>query len=72
MTNPIFDYGHTAGCSSITGGAFVPAGLWPAPYDGSYLFADYVCGKIFRLDDVAGDGRTWVDFVEPAWGPAAP
>jgi glucose/arabinose dehydrogenase len=49
MTNPIFDYPHAFGCSSITGGAFVPAGLWPAPYDGSYLFADFSCARIFRL-----------------------
>jgi len=49
MTNPIFDYGRGAGCVAITGGAFVPDGLWPAEYDGSYLFGDYVCGKIQRL-----------------------
>lgn len=23
--------------------------MWPAEYDGSYLFADYVCGTIFSL-----------------------
>jgi glucose/arabinose dehydrogenase len=63
MTNPIFDYNQSAGCRSITGGAFVPAGLWPAPYDGAYLFADYVCGKIFRLAPVAGGGFTMEDFV---------
>ncbi len=55
MTNPIFAYSHTAtdpifaGCASITGGAFVPAGVWPAEFDGAYLFSDYVCGKIFSL-----------------------
>ena len=50
LTNPILDYGHAAtGCASITGGAFVPNGVWPAAYDGGYLFADYVCGKIFLL-----------------------
>ena len=55
MTNPIFAYRHTAtdpifaGCSSITGGAFVPAGVWPAEFDGAYLFSDYVCGRIFSL-----------------------
>jgi len=49
MTNPIFDYGRSDGCASITGGAFVPNGLWPAEYDGRYLFADYVCGRIFLL-----------------------
>ena len=30
MTNPIFDYGRGDGCASITGGAFVPNGVWPA------------------------------------------
>ena len=57
MVDPIDEYRHgvqvpgttsPANCNSITGGAFVPAGSWPANYDGSYLFADYVCGWIFR------------------------
>ena len=49
LTNPIFDYSHAAtGCGTITGGAFVPNGVWGAGYDGGYLYADYVCGKIFR------------------------
>jgi glucose/arabinose dehydrogenase len=58
MTNPVFDYGRSDGCVSITGGAFVPndAG-WPAAYLGKYLFADYGCGKIFRLDP---SGSTFV------------
>ena len=34
---------------AITGGAFVPNGIWPAPYDGAYLYGDYTCGKIFQL-----------------------
>ncbi|HEV7686898.1 MAG TPA: PQQ-dependent sugar dehydrogenase, partial [Acidimicrobiia bacterium] len=63
LTNPIFDYAHTGGCSSITGGAFVPAGVWPSPYDGAYLFADYVCGKIFRLAPATGGGFSMVEFV---------
>lgn len=45
---PILEYGHGTGCASITGGAFVPNGVWPSGYNGSYLYADYVCGKIFR------------------------
>jgi Glucose / Sorbosone dehydrogenase/PKD domain len=55
MTNPIFAYSRTAtdpifaGCASISGGAFVPAGVWPAELEGAYLFSDYVCGKIFSL-----------------------
>lgn len=49
MVNPIFDYPHSDGCSAITGGAFVPRGVWPAEYEGAYLFSDYVCGSIFVL-----------------------
>lgn len=50
MTNPVHDYSHSAtGCGSITGGAFVPNGVWPSTYDGAYLFGDYVCGRIFAL-----------------------
>ncbi len=55
--DPIYDYGRgsvagttASGCASITGGAFVPNGVWPAAYDNTYLFADYVCGWIFRLN----------------------
>jgi glucose/arabinose dehydrogenase/PKD repeat protein len=64
MTNPIFDYGHADGCASITGGAFVPAGLWPPAYDGTYLFGDYVCGRIFRLVPKAGGGFDRVTFAD--------
>lgn len=50
MTNPIFSYSHTAtGCRAITGGAFVPNGLWGPTYDSGYLFADYVCNQIFLM-----------------------
>lgn len=52
MVAPIHEYDHSS-CSSITGGAFVPAGVWPADYDGAYLYADYVCGKIFTLKQQA-------------------
>jgi glucose/arabinose dehydrogenase len=49
LTNPIFSYGREEGCASITGGAFVPNGTWPAAYDNSYIFSDYICGSIFQL-----------------------
>jgi glucose/arabinose dehydrogenase len=49
-TDPIFDYGRASGCGSITGGAFVPNGAWPASYDAGYVFGDYVCGKIMVLN----------------------
>jgi hypothetical protein len=55
----------------ITGAAFVPSGIWPAPYDRAYLFADYGCGKIFRL--VSGNGNSYsaVEFVTNAGSPTA-
>jgi len=77
MVGPIFEYlrstvpGTTAsGCASITGGAFVPNGVWPPAYDGTYLFADYVCGWIFRLTE---SGGTWsaADFATNLGGSSA-
>jgi glucose/arabinose dehydrogenase len=54
---PIHQYSHNTGCSSITGGAFVPndAG-WPLSHRDAYLFGDYVCGRIFTLRPKAGGG----------------
>ena len=54
MTNPIHAYGRSEGCGAITGGAFVPHGVWPAQYEGSYLFADLNCGRIFELENRGG------------------
>ncbi len=71
MINPIYDYGRDTGCSAITGAAFVPAGIWPAPYDGAYLFADYGCSKIFRLIPGGGNSYTAVDFATGVGGPTA-
>ena len=48
ITDPLTAYNHSTGCTFITGGAFVPNGIWPANYDGSYLFADGGCGKIWQ------------------------
>ena len=46
---PIHRYNHEdTKCSSITGGAFVPDGLWGGR-DDAYLFGDFACGKIFEL-----------------------
>ncbi|MCU0494996.1 MAG: PQQ-dependent sugar dehydrogenase [Chloroflexaceae bacterium] len=76
MVDPIFEYAHdgsvggpAAGCRSITGGAFVPNGLWPG-YDGTYIFGDYVCGKLFTLRQ---NGSTWSasDFVTGLGGSSA-
>lgn len=61
LVPPIYEYDHNAlvpgtsvsNCGSITGGAFVPAGLWPG-HDGTYLFGDYVCGALFALRESGG------------------
>jgi PKD domain/Glucose / Sorbosone dehydrogenase len=62
MTNPIYDYPHSSGCAAVTGGAFVPNGLWPAEYNGRYLFGDYVCNKIMALRKT-GPGYVASDFA---------
>jgi glucose/arabinose dehydrogenase/PKD repeat protein len=63
-TPPVHEYSHgNTGCASVTGGAFVPNGLWPASYDNSYLLGDYVCNKIFRLTPVSGGGFTRTEFA---------
>jgi glucose/arabinose dehydrogenase len=49
-TGPVHEYSHNTNCESITGGAFVPNdGSWPDQYHDSYLFADFICNKIFEL-----------------------
>jgi glucose/arabinose dehydrogenase/PKD repeat protein len=61
LVPPIYEYDHNAlvpgtsvsNCGSVTGGAFVPNGLWPT-YDGAYLFGDYVCGALFVLKQSGG------------------
>jgi glucose/arabinose dehydrogenase/PKD repeat protein len=79
MTNPIFAWdrnagGVTGGCKSITGGAFVPGGVFGSGFDGAYLFSDYVCGKIFKLTtsgavSVFGSARGGSSAVAMMFGP---
>ena len=64
MTNPIYDYGHDGGCTSMTLSATVPEGVWPVEYDGAYLYGDSTCGKIFRLDPAGGGGFTAVEILD--------
>jgi glucose/arabinose dehydrogenase len=84
MVDPIFEYAHSttipgttspASCNCISGGAFVPNGLWPG-FDGAYLFGDCTCGGIFRLTQ-AGSAFSASDFsiglgtvVHLAFGPS--
>jgi glucose/arabinose dehydrogenase len=49
MTNPLYAYGRSTGCRSITGGAFVPNGVWGASFDGAYVFGDFTCDRFFVL-----------------------
>jgi hypothetical protein len=60
FTDPLTAYNHSTGCTFITGGAFVPNGIWPAEYDGAYLFADGGCGKVW-MRTAAGT----VDYANP-------
>lgn len=49
VTDPLTAYSHAAtSCTYITAGAFVPDGVWPTSFDGSYLFADGGCDKVWR------------------------
>ncbi|MFY9824703.1 MAG: PQQ-dependent sugar dehydrogenase, partial [Thermoanaerobaculia bacterium] len=75
MVDPIFEYAHNAtipgttspaSCNCISGGAFVPNGLWPG-FDGAYLFGDCVCGGIFRLDQ-SGSAFAASDFAGTGLG----
>lgn len=63
FVDPIFAYRHgdndppfdacagSAGRRSITGGAFVPESAgWPEPFADAYVFADFVCDRLFGLN----------------------
>ena len=68
-TPPVHEYSHSnTGCGSVTGGAFVPNGAWPASYDGSYLLGDYVCNKIFKLTPLSGGGFARTEFASGLGG----
>ena len=60
FTDPLTAYPHSSGCTFITAGAFVPNGVWPKEYDGSYLFADGGCGKVWQRTAAGG-----VDYGTP-------
>jgi glucose/arabinose dehydrogenase len=49
FTQPLTEYGRSEG-QFITGGAFIPNGLWPEAYDGAYFFGD------------GGSGDIWIRF----------
>jgi glucose/arabinose dehydrogenase len=56
MTNPIFQYGHTAGGGCIIGGFIYSGTQFPSSYRGSYFYADYSQQWIRRLTfDASGN-----------------
>ena len=65
LTNPIFEYDHSIG-NSITGG-YVYRGSVGTPYQGRYVFADFVSGRVWSLaleiDSTSGEARA-SGFVE--------
>ena len=60
ITDPLTDYPRSVG-QYITGGAFVPDGLWPPDLDGGYLFGDGGSGSIFlrRADGTVNYTTPW-------------
>jgi hypothetical protein len=57
--DPIYWYAHrrfTSG-GAITGGAFVPTGIWPPAYDRTYILTDYTFREIYHLVDGGDDRR---------------
>ena len=59
LTNPIYDYTHSAGCS-ITGG-YVYRGKAIPGLEGTYFFADYCTSKIWSF---RYDGTTMTSFTD--------
>jgi len=65
LTNPIFEYDHSIG-NSVTGG-YVYRGSVGVPYQGRYVFGDFVSGRVWSmaLDVDAGTGEAQAsNFVE--------
>jgi glucose/arabinose dehydrogenase len=59
LTEPIYEYDHSAG-QSITGGFLYRGRALPPAYQGRYFFADYVRGRVWSIAiavDASGDAR---------------
>ena len=63
LTNPVYAYNHSTGCSAVTGAAFVPDDIWPTELRDDYLYGDYTCGKIFRLSALPVGGYAATEFA---------
>jgi len=68
MIDPLYEYNHQNGCA-ITGAAFVVSnGIWPAAYEGAYLFGDYCQNNVFQL--IPGSPYSRQDFLTQTSGAA--
>ncbi len=63
---PIFEYAHTAGNCSITGGFLARGG--PAEWNGEYIYGDYCTGRIWSLDPAAATSTEWTSALGAAGG----
>ncbi len=70
FADPVYSYDHSSDCRSITGGAFVPKGTWNGRFAGDYVFADFTCGSIWRLNR-ATDNSYSAKPLAPAADPVA-
>ncbi len=59
LIDPITDYSHDDGLY-VTGGAFVPDGVWPEGYDGTYLVSDGAFGTTWAWDGESDLGSSFV------------
>lgn len=66
ITDPITDYGHSDGLF-ITGGAFVPNGVWPDEYDDAYLVSDGAFGTfwVYRDETNLADAEVFLTAQAP-------
>jgi glucose/arabinose dehydrogenase len=66
LVDPITDYGHDDGLF-VTGGAFVPNGVWPERYDGIYLVSDGAFGTTWAWngEDDLGSSSVFLDASRP-------
>ena len=57
-TNPIHTFSHNGGAAAVTGAVFYEANQFPTNYYGSYFFANFISGEIFRMDTQNGNQVT--------------
>ena len=60
LTDPVYEYGHTSGRCSITGG-YVYRGCAIPDLNGTYFFGDYCSGNIYSFTKNAGGIATFTD-----------